>query len=199
MSSEGSSRQRLLANLLGKSVADQANAGFIQMWKRSDLYRSIVNDEKMFDFVELMAQINDGDMDEQIQAFYTAVQSYNADVGHVDNVAKIQECLDKALIALAIKKITVAQVVAIRDAGTTGTASPNTGMANNETKADQPADLPEMTVIAGSFTSKQEFVDSLQEDKVCVQWYLSWPRVCYLHGSQAVMQSVLPAWSYKVV
>ena len=99
MSSEGSSRQRLLANLLGESVADQANAGFIQMWKRSDLYRSIVNDEKMFDFVELMAQINDGDMDEQIQAFYTAVQSYNADVGHVDNVAKIQKCLDKALIA----------------------------------------------------------------------------------------------------
>ena len=62
MSEEGSSRIQMLANLIGKSVADQANAGFLRIWKRSDLYRSIVNDEKMFDFVELMAQINDESM-----------------------------------------------------------------------------------------------------------------------------------------
>ena len=62
MSNEGSSNSLLLANLIGKSVADQANAGFLQLWKRSDLYQSIVNDEEMFKFVELMAQINDEDI-----------------------------------------------------------------------------------------------------------------------------------------
>ena len=96
MSREGSPRSQLLANLLGKPVADQANAGFLQVWKRSDLYQSIVNDEKMFKFVELVAQLNDETMDEKMQEFYQAVQSYNADVGHVDNLAKIQQCLDKA-------------------------------------------------------------------------------------------------------
>ena len=116
MPNGGSSRSQLLANLIGKTVADQANAGFLQSWKRSDLYRSIVNDEKMFDFVELMAQINDEDMDEQMQAFYTAVQSYNADVGHVDNVAKIQECLDLAVEALAVEKVSVEAVMKIRQA-----------------------------------------------------------------------------------
>ena len=124
MSGGQSSRQQMLDSIIGKSVAVQANAGFLEMWKRSDLYMSIVNDEKLFEFLALMSQINDADMDDKMQEFYVAVQSYNADVGHVNDVEKIQKCLEKALDALAIKKIAVADVVKIRASGTASQASP---------------------------------------------------------------------------
>ena len=68
----------MLDSLIGKSVAVQANAGFLEMWKRSDLYLSVVNDEKLFEFLALMSQINDADMDAKMQVFYVAVKSYNA-------------------------------------------------------------------------------------------------------------------------
>ena len=76
MSAGGRSRQQLLADLIGKPLADQANAGFLQMWKRSDLYQSVVNDEKLFEFLTVMSQINDETMNEKMQMFYEAVRVY---------------------------------------------------------------------------------------------------------------------------
>ena len=80
------------------------------MWKQSALYLSVKTDKDLFDFLALMSQANSADSDEKMQAFYKAVQGYNSDPGHVDDPLKIQECLDLAVEALAVKKVPVEAV-----------------------------------------------------------------------------------------
>ena len=56
MSAQGARAQRLAA-LMGKTVAEQANAGFSEVWRRSDLLLAIDNDDKLMDFTDLMAMV----------------------------------------------------------------------------------------------------------------------------------------------
>ena len=91
MSDEDRRRRDLLAGLIGASVGGQAIAGFKQVWKQSVLYLGVKTDKDLFNFLALMSQANTADSDEKMQAFYKAVQAYNADPGHVDDPLKIQE------------------------------------------------------------------------------------------------------------
>ena len=86
MSEEDRRRQSLLGSLIGASVGGQAIAGFKQVWKQSDLYLGVKTDNDLFDFLALMSQANTADSDEKMQAFYKAVQAYNTDPGHVDDL-----------------------------------------------------------------------------------------------------------------
>ena len=115
-------RTNLLAGLIGASVGGQAIAGFTQVWKQSALYLSVKTDGDLFDFLALMSQANTADSDEKMQEFYQAVQAYNSDPGHVDDPSKIQECLDLAVEALAVEKVSVEAVMKIRQAGEGGQA-----------------------------------------------------------------------------
>ena len=75
MSAEDQRRASLLAAMIGTSVTEQANAGFIQSWKRSDLYLSVKTDSDLFDFLSYMGQANSDTMDEEMQLFYKAIFS----------------------------------------------------------------------------------------------------------------------------
>ena len=88
MSDKDRQRTNLLAGLIGASVGGQAIAGFKEVWKQSALYLSVKTDEDLFDFLALMSQANTADSDEKMQAFYQAVQAYDSDPGHVDDLSK---------------------------------------------------------------------------------------------------------------
>jgi|AACY02.9.fsa_nt_gi hypothetical protein len=143
MSAENRRRASLLAAMIGASVTAQANAGFIQSWKRSALYRSVTTDSDLFDFLSLMGQANSDATDEKMQLFYKAVQAYNDDPGHVDNLPKIQECLNLAVEALAVGNVSVAAVTRIRENVTGTSAASETAQAkpsvpDSETTEDLP-------------------------------------------------------------
>ena len=79
MSAQSSHAQRLAA-LMGKSVAEQANAGYSASWKRSDLYQSIKTDDDLLNFAEIMSQVVTEDNDEEMQKFYKHLAEVLEDV-----------------------------------------------------------------------------------------------------------------------
>ena len=42
---------------MGKTVAEQANAGFSEVWRRSDLLMAIEKDDELMDFTDLMTMV----------------------------------------------------------------------------------------------------------------------------------------------
>ena len=65
MSTQNTHAPRLAA-LMGKSVADQANAGYSEMWKRSDLFQSVKTDEELMNFADVMSQIVSAESDKKM-------------------------------------------------------------------------------------------------------------------------------------
>ena len=100
-------RAARLAALMGKTVAEQANAGYSQTWKRSAMYQAMKSDEELMNFTDLMARVVTADSNEKMQEYYQAVSAYYNDPGHSDNVEKIRACLDKAIEAMSVDKTSV--------------------------------------------------------------------------------------------
>ena len=167
MSEEDRRRQSLLGSLIGASVDGQAIVGFTQMWKQSALYRSVQTDADLFEFLALMSQANTADSDVKMQAFYEAVRSYNSDPGHTDDLSKIRECLDLAVEALAVKRVSVEAVMKIQRAGEGGRAFqllPSQPPQDDEVPEEK--DLPELVRVSGDFVSKEDFIESLKDQQV---------------------------------
>ena len=90
---------------------------------------SVKTDSDLFDFLSYMGQANSDTMDEEMQLFYKAVQAYNGDPGHVNDLSKIRECLDLAIAALAAGDVSVAAVTRIRENVTGMSAASETAQA----------------------------------------------------------------------
>ena len=75
----------MLDSLIGKSVAEQAAAGYSTSWMRSDLLRSIKTRQDVEEFTVIMSQINDTDMDEKMQLYYRKVKAFMKDPGSADD------------------------------------------------------------------------------------------------------------------
>ena len=168
MSEENNRRATLLEDLIGVSVAGQATVGFAQMWKRSDLYLSVKTDKDLFNFVALVSQANSAEADAKMQEFYKAVQAYHRDPGHVDDLEKIQACLQVAIEALEVKKISAQAVEQIRQRslGAPAVQAQSPASVLPTTSEEPEANLPEITKIHGNFPTKEEFVDSLKDQQV---------------------------------
>jgi hypothetical protein len=102
----------MLDSLIGKTVAEQAAAGYSTSWMRSDLLRSIKTRQDVEEFTVILSQINDTDMDEKMQLYYKKVRAFVQDPGSADDDPnKIEECLKLAVAALEVKHITMEAVM----------------------------------------------------------------------------------------
>ena len=182
MSSSLSTAQRLAA-LMGKTVAEQANAGFSEVWRRSDLFQAIQSDEELMNFTDLMAMVVSEKSDTQMQIYYGAVHSYFNDPGHVNDLEKIRECLDLAVKAMAIEKVSVQSVADIKMEGMAKRAlngdQTEVSRAKGSAVPVEDPELPLLPKLVGDHLSKEEFVAGIYKTQV---WYLSWPQSGFLDG-----------------
>ena len=169
-------REQRLAALLGKSVAVQANAGYSHVWKRSELFQSVKTDDQLMDFADVMSQIVSENNDAKMQEFYQAIDKYYNDPGHKNSVPKIQECLELAVTAMAVDKVSVQVVAGVMAEGQAKRAlNGDTEASRTEVVADTNVDpdLPPLPKLVGDHLTKEEFVASIFKPQV---WYLTWPQ-----------------------
>ena len=166
---------------MGKTVAEQANAGYSQTWKRSDLYLAVKNDDDLMDFTDLMARVVTAASDEKMQAYYVAVSRYINDPGHSDNVEKIRSCLNVAIEAMSVDKISVETVLKLAEDGTAKRALSGDTEASRAEETVVPTvdpDLPSLPKLTGDHLSKEEFIAGIFKSQV---WCLTWPQTGCLH------------------
>ena len=58
-----------LAALMGKTVAEQANAGFSEVWRRADLLSAIQSDDQLMNFTDLMAMVVTSSSNAKMQTY----------------------------------------------------------------------------------------------------------------------------------
>ena len=165
---------------MGKTVAEQADAGYSQTWKRSAMYQAIKSDEELMNFTDLMARVVTADSNEKMQKYYQAVSAYYNDPGHSENVEKIRACLDKAIEAMSVDKTSVQEVLNLQNDGMAKRAlsgETEASRAEESAMSDVDPDLPPLPKLVGDHLSKEEFIAGKFKSQV---WYLTWPQTGYL-------------------
>ena len=150
-----------LSQVLGKSVAEQAAAGNAEGWKATAMLSSVKTYKDLLTILKFAATVNTTAGNEKMQAAYEKYGQVVADVGHMDDPAKIEEVKDLVVEAFQAATLPISATIAKFADYTGSPAEPQTSVQSPAQRTAEDPDMQQsdLPTIKGDFMDRNSFAE----------------------------------------